>query len=409
VRRAVLTAAGASTLAFLLVLAACPSLGDIGGGSDGSTTDHVADGGTVKEAGDASCDANLGSDPHNCGRCGHDCLGGACAGGACEPVLLYTGNTPTSIVVDGPKLYVTVVTPEPSKGYVVRCTTTGDCATDNTVLAGGLDNPWFGVLQDASVYWADFSGLDATTDPGSVMGCPENGCPDAGPTVYSPDGGGIDGGGMYGYGVYVTGLTADPTYIYWAGFEGVTGAIFRCVPGECSGTLAPLVEGFGVPYGVAVDPSYVYWINIGTNVVHRCALPSCGGGPQIFAPITLAGGHLGLCGMALYEGEVYWTENVAEGGVFECPSTGCGTTPKAMATGQGSPTFIAVDDSGVYWTNNTGGTVMHCPASGCAEPGVFATTPSPFAIALDSVSVYYTSSPGFYGAPGLGKVFRIAK
>src|SRR5262249_52955723 len=32
--------------------------------------------------------AALATDAHHCGACGHDCLGGACAAGACQPVVL---------------------------------------------------------------------------------------------------------------------------------------------------------------------------------------------------------------------------------------------------------------------------------------------------------------------------------
>jgi hypothetical protein len=44
-----------------------------GDGSNGG----VADAGT--------CDADLTKDPRNCGRCGHDCLGGECAESTCKP------------------------------------------------------------------------------------------------------------------------------------------------------------------------------------------------------------------------------------------------------------------------------------------------------------------------------------
>jgi hypothetical protein len=415
VRRGLLAATGASTLVPLLVLAACPSLGQIGAGSDATIEQapHPAEGGvdgTAKDAAvDASCDASVGSDPHNCGRCGHDCLGGACTDGACDPVLLYTGkseNTPTSIVVDGSTLFVTVVTPVNTTGYVFSCTTT-DCEASTTVLASGLADPWFAVQQGSSLYWANYAAEGIAADPGSVMGCPEKGCPDAGPVVYTPEGAGLDAGDA---GVFLTSLTEDTTYLYWTAIGGSNGGLFRCVPTECVGTLARLAGEFGYPYAVAVDPSYAYWINIGSNQVLRCALPSCGGLPEIFDDIALAGASLGLSGLALYGGNVYWTSGILGGSVFMCPTTGCGSAPTIVAHGQADPMFIAVDDSGLYWSNNAGGAVMHCPLSGCAEPTVIAKAPSPFWIALDPVSVYFTSSPAFaMPSTTLGKVFRVAK
>jgi hypothetical protein len=181
------------------------------------------------------------------------------------------------------------------------------------------------------------------------------------------------------------------------------------VPTECTGTLSQLASTFGFPYALAVDSSFIYWINEGTNQVLRCSLPSCGGGPEIFANTALAGKVMGLSGLALHGGTVNWTDGLADGGgVFQCATTGCGSAPVALARGQAAPSFIAVDDSGVYWSNYGGGTVMRCPLSGCTEPTPMAKAQAPFAIALDPVSIYFTSSPGLFGS-GIGKVFRVAK
>jgi hypothetical protein len=416
VRRAARACASASTLVPLLVLAACPSLGEIGVSSPpDATVDQTArprDGGVDARVGDsaeeASCDADVATDPANCGRCGHDCLGGGCTGGACEPVLLYSGNTPTSIVVDGPTLFVTVNSSDAPFGFVLRCSTT-DCAADYTMFATDQLNPWFAVQQGGSIYWADFAGDDASVEAGSVAGCPtDGGCPEAGAVVYTPKGAGFDASDATGVGVTLLGLAADSTYLYWAAGFGDDGAVFRCVPSECAATLARLGTTFGVPFALAVDPSYLFWIDIGPNEVVRCALPACGGGPEIFTDIALSGLKLDISGLAIHGGNVYWTQGVGEGGVFQCPTTGCGAGPKVIAKGQAYPIFIAVDDSGIYWSNYSEGTVLRCPLAGCEKPTPVARTPYPFAITLDPVSIYYTSSPGLY-YPGVGKVYRVAK
>ena len=54
---------------------------DEGGATDATTGDGPT----------AACDlAKIAADPDNCGRCGHSCLGGGCAAGACQPALLAT-------------------------------------------------------------------------------------------------------------------------------------------------------------------------------------------------------------------------------------------------------------------------------------------------------------------------------
>jgi hypothetical protein len=49
-------------------------------------------------------------DRKNCGRCGYDCLGGACSGGACQPYAIAKDiDGPYGVAVrDGGALYVHV-------------------------------------------------------------------------------------------------------------------------------------------------------------------------------------------------------------------------------------------------------------------------------------------------------------
>ncbi len=69
---------------------------------DGGTTDVTP---PIAEAG---CDAHPQDDSKNCGRCGHDCLGGGCSGGVCLPVALApdAGSTARAMVVGNEAAYL---------------------------------------------------------------------------------------------------------------------------------------------------------------------------------------------------------------------------------------------------------------------------------------------------------------
>lgn len=76
-----------------------------GGPSDASLGDVVA-------APDASCDADLLTDPTNCAVCGHSCMGGACVGGNCQPVSIPTPNGALAIALSDTDVVFTTPTGE---------------------------------------------------------------------------------------------------------------------------------------------------------------------------------------------------------------------------------------------------------------------------------------------------------
>lgn len=89
-----------------------------GGGSRDSDPVPVVEASTVPgtDAGaDATADAqveagpclDLIEDPKNCGRCGHDCLGGKCSDARCQPSTIITGEAAATlgVAVDATTLY----------------------------------------------------------------------------------------------------------------------------------------------------------------------------------------------------------------------------------------------------------------------------------------------------------------
>ncbi len=68
----------------------------------GATADSAVAGGDdapdVHVSADSACGADLKTDPHHCGRCGHDCLGGRCLDGMCDARML-AGNLPAPLAI----------------------------------------------------------------------------------------------------------------------------------------------------------------------------------------------------------------------------------------------------------------------------------------------------------------------
>lgn len=71
---------------------------------ESSTGGLVCDGPLVA-CGRGACEVDLTLDPLNCGKCGHDCLGGECEAGECQPVSLYVEGDLRDLAADEDYVY----------------------------------------------------------------------------------------------------------------------------------------------------------------------------------------------------------------------------------------------------------------------------------------------------------------
>lgn len=316
------------------------------------------------------------NDSKHCGRCGHDCLGGACVGGRCQPVALQQDTSARAIAVDAHHVYWT----EPNRARIVQADKSGD----NQVLLY-VDTPraymptWL-VSDETHVYW--------TAVDGAVMRCKIGGCnnePDVlvdarheavdiavnGPYLYwiedvtNPSSGYlkrklVSGGETETLASFpvkeVNRLTVDADSVYVGG----EGALYR-VPktGGSPVKITSTLDGLG---RMIADDQQLYW----TNFAERGALYAVSkADPK--APFVLVGGLSLPMGIAFDQNNLFWTSVGPgyglgrDGSIMMCPFTSC-ATPVVLADRQASPLTIAVDEQAVYWANfdagNTGGGIM---------------------------------------------------
>jgi sugar lactone lactonase YvrE len=348
-------------LALALALAACtgtviddnaPATGMGGGGaSSGSGGDES----TSPSSSGGSCGDTSG-DQHNCGSCGHDCLGGACVNGLCQPVVLDTHGYPNGIAVDAHELYWTDLLTGVMRISLPMGTPT---------MVAMADTPQAVALDSGHVYWTATNTLSRAPLMGGA----------AAPLSSA----GLKSG--------TWALATDGSNVYWA--DQGSGTLQSMPVG--GGTSTVLDMGLIAPDGVVVDDTYVYYAD-GTNKQIQGSLlkvPKAGG-----ARVTLATGQEGPRALALDTDNIYWTDSAlyspaATGVIMKMPKAG--GMPTILTSGQGNPLGIAVAGNDVYWVNSDAGTVSRVSKDG-GMPTVLAGGQSyATSITADAKAIYWTT------------------
>ncbi len=362
-------------------LAACIDGGCVMGCASGS--------GDCDDAGANGCETNLTNNRKSCGRCGHDCLGGPCVLGVCQPVTLSSGvHAPVHIAIDATYVYGINV-----YGAVTRVAKDGGAPTDLVSGDNIAQTPAPRIaLSGGYVYYTDFdTGGDAgsTTPRGAVLRVP------------------VDGGTSS-----VLAAATEP-YAVVAGAQGVywtegspsasmpSGTIKHCLPADCAPETLRASED-GRFFGLAIDALNLYWTNGGTlpnagpaSVVGKCALESCAASTLLLATNPAGPSAIVVDGTA-----AYWM--TTSGYLASCLLGGCSNTATRIDLSQYNPRFLTLTTTNVYWTSGDG-TVKTIPKNGLpsAEKVVFQDrTASPWDIALDSTAIYFTDMAGVAGQPG---------
>lgn len=324
------------------------------------------------------CETEVMSDPLHCGACDHDCLGGECVGGHCQPVVLATGQQlPTGVAVA-----------PGAQGRVYWTNRTDDGTVSSVSKQGGAvmvhatDQPRPGaiVISFGQIYWTcaglqPSTGLIATIEAGS------------------------DGGGATVLASEQNNPFALATFggkLYWTNSLDNVGTVMT-VDTEGQG-LQELASNQDLPVGIAADEVAVYWANLNDHEIRFWELNAGLGG-------LFLGGLTSPGGVAVDVINVYWTE--ITGDVHGATKVGKHIT--TYATGQSTPTGVAVDGLHLYWANNGGGTINRAlKASAPSDAGAQGLTElasgqnGPMVVALDNTAIYWCNA-------GDGTIMRLAK
>ena len=318
-------------------------------GFDSPATDATADAGKDISAGDDSSSAQDSSSVDT-GTITTD-AGSGCEGGTCPVESVVDGlKQATILLVDANNVYISdlgTVT-----GNVYQCAK-GGCAMPATLGPGfatgiGVDG--------TNVYWSDFAG-------GQIVACAIGGCANE-PTAIAPgqvhaEGLTFDGVNLYwaasgslvacvppacstrnafatGQSAAIVDVAAETGVAYWTNGPSLE----SCPVSGCGTTPTPVSPTTGT--SIALYGGFIYFINDN-------AVVSCPTGGSCVSPHTI-GSSTDPSGLGTDCVDVYWLDDDEEV-VYRCPVTGCSGGPEHFADHQltAPGANIAVDGEYAYW------------------------------------------------------------
>jgi hypothetical protein len=343
--------------------------GDSPGDSSDGSVPPTCDGGLTACSG--LC-VDTTHDTHNCGACGHDCLGGACTSSACQPEVLASGLIGSvGIALSPSAVYVTLLLPAP-KGAIVTVPLAGGAAIP---IVTGQNQPRHVAVDALHVYWTNRLSAGAVgmanLDGSNVI------------TLAASN--------------YPWDVTVDSSDVYWTE-QNSLGRVLSCAIGGCGGVPKILANGRASPSGIAVLAGTVYWAE--SSRIATCPSSGC----PVTGPAPFATGLNQPNSVASNGTDLAWADE-GDGAIWVCPLAAC-AAPTKLALGQQGGLYakpIAIDSSTVYWTDGVLGRILSCAISGCGgTPTVRASGQSAPGIAVDATAIYWTDTAG-------GTITRLAK
>lgn len=244
-----------------------PAPGAEGGTEDSTATLADASGADGNETKD--CGAVLATDPRNCGRCGHDCLGGDCTAGQCQPFVIAGGLTgPGELALSESRIYWETGDQFSTSKDVVSCAR-GGCQGPPVSVISGLDDVKSLLVAGDTLFFATFNSNAAKS---AVEACALSACPTTRRGVDS-----AAAGNLHPF----TPMRKRAGAVYWGKTVETNGEIRRVtLDAGIEPTTIALSEC--VPARVTVGAMDVTWSCRYSPTIRRCAIPCTVDGGGVF-------------------------------------------------------------------------------------------------------------------------------
>jgi hypothetical protein len=189
----------------------------------------------------------------------------------------------------------------------------------------------------------------------------------------------------------VDSIVTDALGVYWTATPdnetGPNGTVRSCAAAGCTNKTAKiLADEEDTPRGIAVDATHVYWVNEGDGRVRRVAKDGVATPENVMTGLTKPQA-------IVLQGNTIYVSTAQDGGsILTMPKAAPAPAFAVMVSKQTGIAALAADASGIYWTTFLpSGTVATCPLEGACTANVIARVPNPFALALDTSDVWFTT------------------